>query len=61
MGAFFGSLETWIYTAVASGVMVWASHNPTWHDPAIWFLGVIGHALGIAHGKNVVGGNGPTA
>ena len=56
----FKRLETYVYTAIASGVMVWASHNPTWHDPAIWLLGVIGHAIGAAGNGNKPGG-GPVA
>lgn len=54
----FGRLETYLYTAIASVVMVWASHNPVWHDPALWLLGVIGHAIGAAgNGKSAVSGS----
>jgi hypothetical protein len=46
------SVEFYLYTAVASGVMVWASHNPIWHDPALWLMGVLGHAIGFSSGKS---------
>lgn len=49
------SVEFYAYSALASAVMVWAQHNPTWHDPAIWLMGVLGHAIGKAHAQ---GGNG---
>lgn len=51
----FKRLETYVYTAIAGGVMVWVSHNPIWHDPALWLLGVIGHAIGAAGNND----NGP--
>lgn len=54
------SVEFYIYSAVASAVMVWASHNPMWHDPAIWLMGVLGHAIGFANAKNGADGV-PTA
>lgn len=54
----FGRLENYLYTAIASAVMVWASHNPVWHDPALWLLGVIGHAIGASsNGKSAVSGS----
>lgn len=56
MMTIFSQVEFWIYSAVASGVMTWAAHNPTWHDPAIWLMGVIGHAIGIANAKSVSSG-----
>ena len=56
----FKGLEFYIYSAAAAAVTVWASHHPMWHDPALWFMGVIGHAIGYQHhatnGKVVNGG-----
>lgn len=52
MMSIFSQVEFWVYSAVASGVMTWAAHNPIWHDPAIWLMGVIGHAIGVANAKN---------
>lgn len=46
------SLLYFAYTALAAGVTTWAAHNPVWHDPALWFLGVLGHAIGFTHAKN---------
>ena len=54
----FTDLRFYVFTAVASAVSVWASHNPVWHDPALWLLGVIGHAIGAAgNGKSAVSGS----
>lgn len=44
-------LTYFLYTAAASVVMTWAAHNPAWHDPALWLLGVLGHAIGYTHGS----------
>lgn len=54
----FTDLRFYVFTAVASAVSVWASHNPVWHDPAMWFLGVIGHAIGVSHAQANGNGNG---
>ena len=48
----FKSLETYIYTMIGAAVLTATAHNPALHDVSIWFLGVLGHAIGIANGKS---------
>lgn len=45
----FKKIETYLYSAGASAVMVWTAHHPQFHDLAVWLLGVIGTAIGMGH------------
>lgn len=51
----FKRLETYVYSGLVAVVSTWAAGHPAYHDIAIWFMGVIGTAIGVAHGSN---GNG---
>ncbi len=55
----FKRLETYLYSGFAAAVTVWASHHPLYHDLALWFLGVIGTAIGVSHGANGISHEGP--
>jgi hypothetical protein len=54
----FKSLETYVYTAVAGALLTATAHNPALHDLSVWFLGVLGHAIGVAQAKAMTGSNG---
>lgn len=56
----FRNLETYIYTAAGAAVLTFTAHNPALHDLSIWFLGVLGHAIGVSTASNT-GGNAPPA
>lgn len=47
----FRNLETYIYTAAGAALLTFTAHNPALHDLSIWFLGVLGHAIGVSSAK----------
>jgi hypothetical protein len=48
----FTDVKFYLYTALAGVITVFASHHPVFHDPALWLLGVLGHAIGKSHGSS---------
>lgn len=53
MDILFKKIETYVYSAVGAAVMAWAAHHPMYHDIAVWFLGVLGTAIGVKHGEEI--------
>lgn len=52
------NLETYAYTAIGAALLAYTAHNPALHDVSIWFLGVLGHAIGVSGSNANVGGGG---